>query len=162
MCQHHLYVFCVCMFSCNIILWTVYKWCTVASGTFKYVVPRLTCHHEGAARVMTFQPRDNIFECSTSKHASSVLSYDQLRASTKSQWIIYMYVYVLPQKTSKFPMCNCAVWLLHHHHISTYCWRPFLGFHFRPIFVPFSYFNSSIELWTELSPIFLVFKHLAG
>ena len=55
---------------------------TVASGTFKYVVPRLTCHHEGAAQVMTFQPRDNIFECSTSKRASSVLSYDQLRAST--------------------------------------------------------------------------------
>jgi len=60
----------------------LYKWCTVASGTFKYVVPRLTCHHEDAARVMTFQPRDNIFECSTSKRASSVLSYDQLRAST--------------------------------------------------------------------------------
>jgi len=64
---------------------TLYKWCTVASGTFKYVVPRLICHHEGAARVMTFQPRDNIFECSTSKCASSVLSYDQLRASTKSR-----------------------------------------------------------------------------
>jgi len=36
--------------------WIIYKWCTVASGTFKYVVPRLTCHHEGTARVMTFQP----------------------------------------------------------------------------------------------------------
>ena len=56
----------------------LYKWCTVASGTFKYVVPRLTCHHKGAARLMTFQPRSNIFECSTSNHASSVLSYDQL------------------------------------------------------------------------------------
>jgi len=69
---------------------TLYKWCTVASGTFKYVVPRLTCHHEGAARVMTFQPRDNIFECSTSRRASSVLSYDQLWASTKSWWMIYL------------------------------------------------------------------------
>jgi len=29
---------------------TLYKWCTVASGTFKYVVPRLTCHHEGVPR----------------------------------------------------------------------------------------------------------------
>jgi len=64
---------------------TVYKWCTAASGTFKYVVPRLTCHHKGAARVMTSQPRDNIFESSTSKRASSVLSYDQPRASTKSR-----------------------------------------------------------------------------
>jgi len=99
---------------------TLYKWCTVASGTFKYVVPRLTCQHEGAARVMTFQPRNNIFECSTSKRASSVLSYDQLWASTKSRWIIYLviYVYVLPLKTLKFPMSNCVVWLLHHHHIS--------------------------------------------
>jgi len=59
--------------------------CTVASGTFKYVVPRLTCQLEGAGQVMTFQPRDNIFECSTSSRASSVLSYDQLRASTKSR-----------------------------------------------------------------------------
>jgi len=32
----------------------------------------LTCHHEGAARVMTFQPRDNIFECSTCNRASFV------------------------------------------------------------------------------------------
>jgi len=39
----------------------LYKWCTVASETFKYVVPRLAYHHEDAARVMTFQPRDNIF-----------------------------------------------------------------------------------------------------
>jgi len=46
--------------------------------------PEVDCQHEGAARVMTFQPRDNIFECSTSNRASSVLSYDQLRASTKS------------------------------------------------------------------------------
>ena len=29
---------------------TLYKWCMVASATFNYVVPRLTCHHEGAAR----------------------------------------------------------------------------------------------------------------
>ena len=77
---------------------TLYKWCTVASGTFKYVAPRLTCHHEGAARVMTFQPRDNIFECSTSKRASSVLSYDQLRASTKSRWIIYLHLCFTPKK----------------------------------------------------------------
>ena len=140
----------------NCVLHTVYKWCTVASGTFKYVVPRLTCHHEGAALVMTFQPRDNIFECSTSKCASSVLSYDQLRSSTKSRWIIYLRLCFTFQKTSKFPMCNYVAWLLHHRHISTYCWWPFLGFRFWPIFLPFSYFNSSIELWTELSPIFLV------
>ena len=41
-------------------LCTLYKRCTVASATFKYVVPRLTSQHEGAARVMTFQPRDNM------------------------------------------------------------------------------------------------------
>jgi len=83
---------------CQISHTTVYKWCTVASGTFKYVVPRLTCHHEGTARVMTCQPRDNIFECSTSKRASSVLSYDQLRASTKSRWIIYLRLCFTPKK----------------------------------------------------------------
>jgi len=116
---------------------TLYKWCTVASGTFTYVVPRLTRHHEGAARVMTFQPRDNIFECSTSKHASSVLLYDQLRASTKSRWIIYLRLCFTPKKPLKFPMCNCVVWLLHHHHISTYCWWPFLGFRFHQFSFPF-------------------------
>jgi len=92
-----------------------------ASGTFKYVVPRLTCHHEGAARVMTFQPRDNIFECSAINCASFVLSYDQLRASTKSRWIIYLRLCFTKKPKSKFPMCNCVAWLSHHHHISTYC-----------------------------------------
>jgi len=49
-------------------------------------------------QVMTFQPRDNIFECSTSKRASSVLSCDQLRASIKSRWIIYLRLCFTPQK----------------------------------------------------------------
>ena len=44
----------------------------VAGGTFKYVVPRLKCHHSGCALVMTCQPWDNIFECSTFNPASLV------------------------------------------------------------------------------------------
>jgi len=85
----------------------LYKWCTVASGTFKYVVLRLTCHHSGYALVMTFQPKDNIFECSTSNRASFVLMYDQLRASTKSGLIIYLRFCFTQKPKSKFPMCNC-------------------------------------------------------
>jgi len=48
------------------------RWSTVAHETFKYVVPRLKCHHSGCALVMTCQPRDNIFECSTCNRASFV------------------------------------------------------------------------------------------
>jgi len=84
----------------------LYKWCTVANETFKYVVPRLAYHHEDAARVMTFQPRDNIFVCSTSKRASAVLSYDQLRASTKSRWIIIYLRLCFTEKPKSNPRRN--------------------------------------------------------
>jgi len=36
------------------------------------------CQHEGAARVLTFQPRGAIFKCCTNNHTSSVLLYDKL------------------------------------------------------------------------------------
>jgi len=64
LCYSTNYVQMLCIFSQPVLTTDyaiLYKWYTVASGTFKYVVPRLTCHHKGAARVMTFQPRGNIF-----------------------------------------------------------------------------------------------------
>jgi len=44
----------------------------VAHGTFKYVVPPLKRHHSGCALVLTCEPRDNLFECSTCNRASFV------------------------------------------------------------------------------------------
>jgi len=72
----------------------LYKWCTVAGGTFKYVVPRLTCQVDMSTRgrstsddISTEGQHIWMFHCN---RALSVLSYDQLWASTKSRWIIYL------------------------------------------------------------------------
>jgi len=100
---------------------------SVASGTFKYVVTRLICQHKDTARVVIFQPRDNIFECSMNNCASSVLLYDQLRAFETSKvthrshhcGLLYAVIGVLQQNfetcctvqaRSHAQECNVRLW----------------------------------------------------
>jgi len=54
------------------------KLCRLLSTTFKHDITRLKCQDEDAARVLTFQQRDIIFECFMKKPAKSVLLYDQM------------------------------------------------------------------------------------
>jgi len=63
---------------------TINRWRTVVSGTWKYDDPKLNMSHEGAARVWHVQPREVLFPCPTNDCPSYVLSSDQLQES----WII--------------------------------------------------------------------------
>ena len=51
----------------------------IVSGSFKCDVSWLKCQHEGeAAKLLTSQPRDIMFECCTRFPVSFFLSYDHL------------------------------------------------------------------------------------
>ena len=49
---------------------TLYRWCTVVSGQWNMMNPRLKMSHEGTARVRHFQLRVIIFQCRTNDNAS--------------------------------------------------------------------------------------------
>ena len=68
----------VVVFSIFFVTASLYRWCTVVSGHWNMMNPRLKLSYEGAARVRHFQPRIIIFQCRTNDRASYVLSYDRL------------------------------------------------------------------------------------
>jgi len=56
---------------------TIYRWCTVVSGHWNMMNPRLKMSHSGCTLVRHFQPRIIIFQCHRNDRVSYVLSYGQ-------------------------------------------------------------------------------------